>query len=73
MECDMKEMIPQKLIATLNEDGTLKNAVLQYKLKIDGVLQSKFYTIAVSDGIKAVNINTVFTDAISHAKKGEKI
>jgi hypothetical protein len=43
-----KEIIPHKLITVLDEVGNVKESVIQYRLKIDGILQSKFNTISIS-------------------------
>jgi hypothetical protein len=68
----MKEIIPNKLIVSYDEEGCIKDAILQYKIKEDGVTKNQFYTMTVKDGIKDI-IGNVLNSAKSHAEKGEKI
>lgn len=69
----MKEIIPVKLITTLNKDGTVKDSILQYQISIDGAVENKFYTMGVKAGINITDLGKVITDSISHAATGEKI
>jgi len=69
-----KEIIPYKFIANLNEDGTFKNGVLQYRIRVDGSMDPrKFFTIAIGGGIKIPDFNKVLSDSMTHAEKGEKM
>jgi len=69
----MKEIIPHKLIATLNPDGTVASALLQYKLRVDGAGEERYYTMTIDDGIDKKILNNILADAKTHTEKGEKI
>lgn len=68
-----KTIIPHKLIARLNPDGTVQSAILQYKIEEDGKTGRDFYTMAVGAGIKLGDLNSIMTDAKTHVAKGEKL
>jgi hypothetical protein len=68
-----KEIVPNKLIVNFNKEGTFENGVLQYQIKVDGVTDSKYYTIGIKDGIKIPDIDKILSDSKAHAEKGEKI
>lgn len=68
-----KEIIPNKLITAINTDGTLKDCVLHYQIKTDGVLDKKFYTVNVKDGIVANDLQKIIDDSIAQAKTSEGI
>lgn len=68
-----KEIIPYKLIITLDDDGEIARGVLQYRMKVDGILQPKFYSMAVKDGISSDIIKTALSESKAHVEKGEKI
>jgi len=69
----MKEVIPYKLIATLNPDGTAVSALLQYKIRVDGAVEEKFFTMTIDEGIDKQILNALLLDAKAHTEKGEKI
>lgn len=70
----MKEIIPNKLIISLNEDGTVANSLLHYRMRIDGKMENnRFYTMSVKTGINVADLLKISKDSISHAEKGEKI
>ncbi|MGD0336718.1 MAG: hypothetical protein ABSB18_06425 [Candidatus Omnitrophota bacterium] len=69
----MKQIIPHKLIISLNQDGTFKSGILQYKLKIDEIEERQFRTLGITQGINQEEINKVLEDAKSHAEQGEGI
>jgi len=68
-----KEIIPYKLIVELNEDNTCKNAVFQYRIKENGVMQNRFLTMTVNPGITINNLNSVLAEAKMHVEQGEGI
>lgn len=68
-----KEIIPYRLIVDPNEDGSCKNATLQYRIRENGSLQSKFLTMTVNAGITLDNLNSVLAQAKAHVEKGEGI
>lgn len=68
-----KIIIPHKLIATLNPDGTVKSALLAYKINEDGKISRDFHTMGVKAGIKIDDLNQVLSDVKTHVEKGEKI
>jgi len=67
----MREVIPSKVIISSTEAGVLQTCILQYKLKIDGVMQNKFYTINVMAGLSAQDLQKIITDSISQATSSE--
>lgn len=68
-----KEIIPNKLITAINTGGILKDCVLHYQIKTDGVLDKKFYTVNVKDGIVANDLQKIIDDSIAQAKTSEGI
>ena len=69
-----KEIISNKIIINLDYNGTFKDAILHYRLRIDGSLDpKKFYTIKVNAGINIEDIQKIINDSIAQAKKGEGI
>jgi hypothetical protein len=69
----MKEIIPNKLIVTFGSDGKVQSSILQYRIKVDGVMEEKYYTMGVDNGIKTEELSKLINDAKSHTAKGEKI
>jgi len=68
-----KVIVPHKLIAKLNHDGSVRSALLQYKLNVDGKVENRFYTMTVSAAIKFADFNKVLGDAKVHVEKSENI
>lgn len=68
-----KEIIPNKLITAINTDGTLKDCVLHYQIKNDGVLDKKFLTVNVKGGIVIEDLEKIIEDSIAQAKLSEGI
>jgi hypothetical protein len=68
----MREIIPHKLIVSYDDKGEIKDAILQYRIKEDGVIKNQFYTMAVKDGM-STGINNILSAAKSHAERGERI
>jgi len=68
-----KEIIPNKLITAINTDGTLKDCVLHYQIKTDGVLDKKFLTVNVKGGIVVDDLQEIIDDSITQAKTSEGI
>ena len=47
-----KAIIPKKLIIEINDDGTFKSGILQYRISIDGVTdETKYYSVGIDDGM----------------------
>jgi hypothetical protein len=67
-----KEIIPHKLITSYDENGKIKDSILQYKIREDGVVKNQFFTMSVKNGLDE-KVNTVLLSAKVHAEKGEKI
>jgi len=68
-----KEIVPNKLITAINTDGTLKDCVLHYQIKTDGVLDKKFLTVNVKSGIVVEDLQKIVNDSIAQAKHSEGI
>lgn len=69
-----KEIVPNKLIITLNEDWSVKDTVLSYRMREDGAMDTKrYFTIAVDGGIDIQQLNGIIESAKAHANAGEKI
>lgn len=71
-----KEILPIKVIVNLNSDGTLKDGVFQYQVKVDGANNGKFYTIGIQDAMDEDTItttNAVIQKAIDLAKEAEGV
>jgi len=66
----MKELIPNKLIISINENGTVKNTILHYQLSIDGSLDKrKFYTMAIA----GLELSNIIKSSIDYVKEREGI
>ena len=74
MECEMKKIIPVKLITEFNQDGTVKKSLLQYQIQEDGSMDPrKFYTVAVKAAIALEDVDKMLQASVGHAEKAEKI
>jgi hypothetical protein len=70
----MKIVVPRKVVIETNEDGTYKTGVIQYQLRIDGVLSaSKFYTMGIDNWTTDEAINPLLTFAKSKIEEGENL
>ena len=69
----MKEIVPHKLIIELDEDGTIISGVMQYRIRHNGAMLNKFYTMSIKDGFSLPAINTQLLKAKEHVEKGEKV
>jgi hypothetical protein len=70
----IKEIIPNKMIFSLNDDGSFKSAMLHYRLRVDGSLDpKKFYTIKIDVSIDIEGIQQIINDSIVQVKKSEGI
>lgn len=68
-----KEIIPSKIIISLDDDGAPKKVICQYKTK-DGVeIDGKFKTICVNDGLEINKLVALITASLDHVAAGEKI
>jgi hypothetical protein len=68
-----KKIVPHKLIVSLNEDGTFKSGILQYRIRVDGVLDNKYLTMSIADITKTVDVGAVLSASKTHIEKGENI
>jgi len=69
-----KEIVSNKLIVNLEDNGTLKDAILHYRLRIDGSMDvKKFYTLSVKGGISVEDLQKIVNDSIAQAKHSEGI
>lgn len=69
----MKEIVPHKIIIELDTDGTMKDAIMQYRLRHNGAMLNKFYTMSIKDGFSLPAINTQLQKVKEHVEMGEKI
>ena len=67
----MKQLIPIRVILNLNPDGTLKDGVFQYQIRIDGASDGKLPTI----GLPSITneATDVIEAAIARGKQSEGI
>ena len=69
-----KEIVSNKLIVNLEDNGMLKDAILHYRLRIDGSMDvRKFYTLSVKGGISIEDLQKIINDGIAQAKVSEGI
>lgn len=57
------KIVPNKLIVEVNEDGTFSHALMQYRLKVDGLLYPKYYSISVDNGLDVDKLNVILKKA----------
>lgn len=70
----MKEVIVTKVVIDTNENGTFKSGVMQYQLKIDGVLdRKKFYTMGIGAWLDTDIVNELLAVGKEHIEAGENI
>jgi hypothetical protein len=69
----MKSIIPHKLVVSFSTDGSVKSAILQYKINVDGAVKNEFFTMAVKDGISKAVLDGTLAMAKAHVELGEKI
>jgi hypothetical protein len=76
MECEMKNLIPIKMIVAIDPVGSAVDGVIQYQLVVDGSNNGKFYTIGIQGALDtegAAAIKTFIDKAIAIAKQAEAI
>jgi len=69
----MKEIVPHRLIIDLNQEGGFKSGILQYRIRNDGVMVNKFFTMGIAGGINLPAMNTMLLKTKGHVEIGEKI
>lgn len=69
----MKDIIPQKIVIEMNEDGTFKNGVMLYKRRIDGQIDGKTYSLAIKNGITENDVKKILDQAKSHVNLAEGV
>jgi hypothetical protein len=67
----MKQIVTQKLIVNLSEDGSYQGGVLQYRLRTDGSLDPKSKTMTIDGGININDMNAILDAAKNHVAQGE--
>jgi len=69
----MKKILPHKLIIEF-EKGLFKEAIIMYRINIDGNIENKFKTISVKNsGHSVPQLNTILKKMITHTNKAEGI
>jgi len=64
-------IIPSKIIITIGEDGKGAGVVLQYKARVDGVIDAGFRTMDVRAGIDDGLLEKIIGGAIERVTAGE--
>jgi len=68
----MAKIIPVKLVVDLNDNFTVKNAILIYQMDIDGKIEkTKYKTIQVTGGIDLGKLGDIVLSSKDHTEKGE--
>lgn len=68
----MIEVIPNRLITSAADNGILTDVVLQYRRKVNGVMDmKKYYTISVKNGVDLVALQSIVNAAIQQATSSE--
>ena len=52
-------IVPHKMILSYAEDGTVKDAILQYRIKVNGVMDNKFYTMGVKESVSKTAVDSM--------------
>lgn len=69
-----KLVIPKKVVIEINDDGTYKKGIIQYQIRVNGVLDaSKFYTMGVDTWLNDDLINAILAVAKNKIEEGETI
>lgn len=68
-----KELLPYKAIIELNEDGTFKTGLYQYKVIEDGVTPRQFKTMTIDGAVNTNDINAILSSAKSFVKESENL
>lgn len=71
-----KTVIPIKIIVNLNNDGTLRDGLFQYRLNADGIISNKANTIGIQDAMDEQTItdtNTLIQKVLDLANESEGI
>ncbi len=64
-------IIPLKLVIDFDKKEEVRNAVLLYKKKVDGVVLRQPFTISVKGGINIKSLNSIIKASIAQANKSE--
>lgn len=64
-------IIPSKLIVTIGDNGKAVDAVLQYKVRVDGAVDARFRTMNVKRGLSEVDTDTMVQRCLDRVKLGE--
>jgi len=64
-------LIPSKIIIAIGDDGKCVSATLQYKTRLDGVIDGTFRTMDVKAGFANALVQELIDKSIDRAKVGE--
>jgi hypothetical protein len=68
-----KELMPYKAIIELNEDGTFKTGLYQYKVIEDGVTPRQFKTMTIDGAVNASDVNAILASTKSFVEGSENL
>lgn len=67
-----RQIIPQRLIISANQDGTMKDAVLMYRINTNGALSGSL-SVGVKNSLTGEQISSAILAAAASAKESEGI
>jgi len=66
-------IIPQKLIFELNEDGTYKRGLIQYRLKANNEIIGKVFSMGLGQDYAKLGVENMVVNAIKLVAAGESV
>ena len=66
-----KTIVPVKMVIDLNANGSIKEAVLQYKLSENGSTLNRSYSVSVKNGLTMAEVEAVIGKAVASAQQSE--
>ena len=70
----MREMIPHKMVVDFEQDGSLKNGVMLYRIRENGTLSKGYRSISIKGaGYGVPSFNNILAKIRKHVRTAENI
>ena len=68
-----REVVPSKVIVTVDEKGEVSKAIVQYRIRDNGKLSREFFTMSVKGGIDIAGVTKTVMESLDHVCVSEQI